>query len=224
MLGKRRAMETEAYVPYPKRTKSYRKAVRRAAPVRRQASGEVKFLDTAIDAANITVAAGTNIPTIVAVPQGVDESERVGRKCTVRSVHVKASLNTSATDPDGIFRMIIYQDKQTNKAAAPLLDIVQTISVNAFRNLTNTGRFNILMDKRLTVNASAAVGNAATFATVRRSIMFNKTCEIPLEFVSSTPSVADLSVNNIGIWYLVDGGPADTWDIVGTARIRYTDN
>jgi len=188
-------------------------------------NAEKKFLDTDVAAANITVAAGAIVDSVNKVAQGDTESERIGRKIVVKSLHMKTTLNTSATDPDGVFRMIIYVDSQANGAAAAVTDILEAVGVNEFRNLANSQRFRVLHDRTYTLNATSNVGNAATFPIFRKHFIVNKNLNVPVEFDNSatTGAITTIRSNNIGVLYLVDGGPADTWDITGNVRIRYTD-
>ncbi len=120
--------------------------------------------------------------------------------------------------------MIVYLDKQTNAAAAALLTLLTTITVDSYRNLANTGRFQILFDKTFMLNIMSQ--NAATTAmTVFRQFNLNKKCAIPIEYDASatTGAIGTQRSNNIGIWYVVDTSTGDTFDVIGNCRLRYSD-
>lgn len=171
-------------------------------------SSEVKFLDTSIaDVSTTQAGVILNSGSINVIPQGVTESERVGRKCVVRSIHIKGKvrLGVTATSSEAcnLYRIIVYQDKQCNKATAAITDLLQTADILSFRNLENSGRFNFLYDKTRAINASAGAGNGTTntFAETFHYFSFNKKCNIPLEFTNtaSTGAIGTITSNNLGM-------------------------
>ncbi len=187
--------------------------------------GEVKFLDFTLDNQTPPVT-GLIIPSLNIIAQGVGESERLGRKVTLRSLHIRCSFKISLADSqaDGfrILRMLVYQDKQTNGAAAAVTDIIQTAEFRAFRNLDNSGRFVILHDKYYTKNVSAGI--SSSLADNGLLIQMNKRLLMPIEFDVSldTGVIATQRSNNIGVLFVSNIGAH--FDVDFKSRVRYTDN
>ncbi len=191
---------------------------------------EFKFLDT-VKAATAMASAGTVLdPTLLAIPQGAGESSRLGRKITVTKIDIRAvfKIFTNAiTGGSAPVRFIVYQDKQTNKAAAAVSDLLVqagAITVNAFRNLQNKDRFRVIFDDFFKMDVTAATITAAdVIATQEQSEVkyYSKKVNIPIEFTSSTPDVTDLTSNNIGVIGISEAGNVS---VIYSARIRYTDN
>lgn len=234
-----------AMAPYAKRMR--RKAVRRAkGPVvviprrlqgyvrtsgnygRYSGSGtrrpEMKFFDT-IQAAEALDTTGEIVdPSFCLIAQGADEDERIGRKIVVKSIHLKGVVrlpgNTTAGGGASRVRVLLYWDKQCNGATAAILDIIETGSVNSFRNLGNKDRFVLLWDKTFTLNHQQGPSTAG--GDTRRHIAYNKKVDIPIEYSGATNAITEIRSNNLGLAAIMDNGNAA--DIAYTVRIRYTDN
>ena len=187
--------------------------------------GEVKFLDTTAD--NLTPpVTGVLVSSLNVIPQGVGESERLGRKVTLRALYIRCQFRISDADSaaDGfrILRMLVYQDKQTNGAAPAVTDILQTAAFRSFRNLDNTGRFNILHDKYYTKNASS--GLATALADTGMLIQTSNQLVMPIEYDATfdTGVISTIRSNNIGVLFISNIGAH--FDVDFHSRIRYTDN
>lgn len=189
------------------------------------AGGETKFFDTDIASSNIPAATGAIIGSLNLIPQGVTESTRVGRKCTIKKIHMKLAINSSPTTTNpSRMRVIVFIDKQANGAnIAAATDILETVSTNSFRNLANIGRFRILMDKTKTFNLRI---NAASTSSMGLVHTINKSwnVDLPIEFSSTTGAITEIRSNNIGILYLTETAAGDTQDAVGTVRVRFSDS
>ncbi len=197
------------------------------------AGAELKFHDVEIDDA-IVSATGTvqNAGTVNVIPQGVTEVQRVGRKCTIRSIHWrfsadKVEVNNAATpDASEVIRIILYLDKQCNGATIAVTDLLETATHRSFRNLANSGRFSILMDKTVSFNnltwSYDTAGSQGDSAEVVREMSFNKTgCAIPLEFSSTTGAIAEIRSNNIGVLLISKAG---TGGFASSMRLRFSDS
>ncbi len=191
--------------------------------------GELKFLDTAVDDA-IIASGGVITPTVNVVAQGVGESARVGRKCTLRSIMWRGALSLpegelqGAPGPGERFRLILYQDKQANGATAAALDILETVTVDAYRNLANVGRFQILFDHHTTISRltlSHFAVNSFSFSGVQSNFNFFKKCEIPIEFSGANGTIDEIRSNNIGLLVISDQGSGG---LVSQIRLRFSDH
>jgi hypothetical protein len=190
-------------------------------------SSELKFFDTTINVAP-TPSAGTISPSLNLIPQGVTESQRVGRKCVITKLQARIYLeliesNAIVNPPNNDqFRIIIFLDKQANGAAVGnVTDLLETASTRSFRNLSETGRFKFLYDKVHTLNRQSLASDAAgqySSAGMDRYITIFKKCHIPLEFSSTTGAITEIRSNNIGVLWLPLGN--NLCNIFSTFSVR----
>lgn len=191
--------------------------------------GELKFHDVDVDDA-VVAAAGAiqNTGSVNLIAQGVTEVTRIGRKCTIKSINWRYSLSLPVVPTAGAptadhVRVIFYQDKQANKATAAVLDILETADFESFRNLSNVGRFNILMDKMHTLNYHAGAGDGAAndFAEVKEWGTMYKKCAIPIEFNAGAGALTEITSNNLGVLLITEEGVAG---FESKLRLRFSDN
>lgn len=191
--------------------------------------GETKFHDVALNDA--VVAAGLNVTASVnLIAQGITESTRVGRKCTLKSFHWRYRVsipeqNAAATPLQGdSVRVILYIDKQCNGAAAAGTDILEAASLHSFRNLANSGRFVFLCDKVHTLNYLTLTNtqDVDTYdqGEVAREFQLNKTLDMPIEFNSTTGVIAEIRSNNLGVLLVGNNGIGA---FASNIRLRFTD-
>lgn len=192
------------------------------------ANAELKFHDQTVDDA-IIAAGGVLTTSINLIAQGTGESERIGRKCTIRSIFWRGSLSLAAAELQGNphdgerFRLILYQDKQTNGAAATALGILEAVTVDDYRNLANSGRFNILYDHHMVINLATTshfAVNSFSWSGVQRNFTFFKKCSIPLEFDNTVGALTELRSNNLGLLIVSESG---TGTLVSRIRLRFSD-
>ncbi len=177
--------------------------------------------DTAIDTAGTIVAASLNL-----IAQGTGESERIGRKCTIKSVFIRFEVRlptqTAGATASDVARIIVYLDKQANGATASVTAILETANYQSFNNLTNRKRFRTLMDRTYDVNALAGGGDGTTEdygQTIISDTLFKKV-NIPLEFSAAAGVITELSSSNIGILTISRTGNAA---FASKVRLRFTD-
>jgi len=167
--------------------------------------GEVKFHDIDIDDSIISVG-GTiqNGGSVNLIGQGVTENERIGRKCTITSINyrfnIKLPAATTANNTSDTVRILFYLDKQANGSSTTVTQILESDDFQSFRNLSNVGRFTILMDKTYEFSAGGmgeATGPILQSSEVQSNYTFYKKVNIVLEFNSTTGSIAEIRSNNL---------------------------
>jgi hypothetical protein len=93
---------------------------------------ERKFFDTVVSGTVDTTAEALTSLNLIA--QGVTQSTRVGRKCTVTEIIVKGMVEwttvTNATMPQDQVRLILLLDKQANGANPSYADVFESASVS----------------------------------------------------------------------------------------------
>lgn len=188
---------------------------------------ELKFFDGTGSAGSVSNAGVIDEDSLNEIVQGAGESQRLGRKCTIKSLHIKGDVTlppqTAASTSSDRLRFIVYLDKQTNGSAAAVTDILEAANINSYLNLANKGRFRILSDKMhtLVAHGATASGAAYTFGEVAKAFNLNLKLNVPLEFDGATGAITELRSNNIGVLLISHGGIASTsyrW------RVRYADN
>ncbi len=191
-------------------------------------NAELKFKDTTVDDA-IIAAGGVITNSVCLIAQGTGETERIGRKCTIRAIHWRGSLTLPAQELQGApgdgerFRLIMYQDKQTNGATATQAGILESTLYDSYRNLANSGRFNILCDQHIVMNYQTETHfavNSFSHSEVIRNFHFNKKCNIPLEFDNTVGAITELRSNNLGLLIVSENG---TGALVSQVRLRFSD-
>jgi len=195
---------------------------------RRATQAEMKFLDTTLT--TTAAAAGSLSGSLNIVAQGDTESQRNGRKITIKQISIRATLlmnnSTAVTDTSEEVRFLLVQDKQANGAAATVLDVLETASVRAFNNLANKSRFNILVDKRFSLNQMGATptGAAYTFGELTQNFALYKKCNIPIEYDNSATTGAITTIRSNNLFFILLGETGALATMSSTTRIRYTDN
>ncbi len=194
-------------------------------------NAEMKFHDLDIDDA--VVAANGNIAedSCLTIAEGNGESNRIGRKITVKKINwrydVRLSSTTTATSTSDTVRVVLYLDKQCNGATAVVATdagIFANDNYQSFKNLANSGRFKILMDRTHAIQCQSAGGNTATntWGEAVISQQFYKTCNIPIEYDNSATdgTISTMRSNNIGVLLFSETGVAK---FASSMRIRYSD-
>ncbi len=200
---------------------------RRPAQPPMSVGGELKFHDLDIDDAVVAVNGTIAQDSCNIIAGGTTESTRIGRKSVIRKIGWRyeivlpnAQNMTSVLDT---IRVILYWDKQANGATATVTGILESDDFQSFNNLSNKNRFVILMDRTHELNAQAGGGNgtANDIAGIQKNFNFFKTCEIPIEFDSTTGALTEQRSNNIGVLLL---GKQGFLGFFSKMRLRFTDN
>lgn len=180
---------------------------------------ELKYIDFA---STDPVGIGFSVASVQSlndVPNGTGRNDRIGRKIVVRSVQLTGVLRVKP-DGDDACRVIIGVDKQNNGSgagSAEFLDdtLAGVVAPIAFRNLTNSNRFQMLYDKLYALNLGAQ-GQAATRVLPK----FFKKCYIPIEFDGESGVISEIQSNNIFLHFVC---LRDLTSFTYNVRLRYTD-
>lgn len=185
---------------------------------------ELKFHDISLSDSSISSGGSILLDSWNKIAQGVTESQRVGRKIRIKKIMWRGKWDlpttTTVSQTSDTIRVILYLDKQCNGATAAVTDVLESASINAFRNLANSGRFSILWDRYVTVVCPSGAGSTTTYGEQTRKFFFSKSCDIPVEFDSTTGAITEIKSNNIGLLVVSDGGFIN---LVSRVRIRFSD-
>ncbi len=200
---------------------------------RRAAAGageELKFHDVDVDDAAIATA-GTiqNGGTINIIAQNTTESTRIGRKCTIRAINWRYSIDlpaqASMSETAEIVRVIMYLDKQCNGATATTTNILETDDYQSFNQLANKSRFRILMDRTHTLVSPSGIAGPVTGLTQYEDSFFAKV-NIPLEYdnSASTGALTTIRSNNLGVLLISKTGDSTGCAFDSKIRLRFSDS
>ncbi len=227
----------------PRRTKMIQSFASRNARTGGFSGIENKFMDSEISATTVTTSwaahnpAGVGCTDSLSVPaQGNGEEQRIGRVYTINRILIQGVVEMAAQESVAApmqshrVRLIVYWDKQTNSAAATTTDIMDaggSDDLVSFRNLQNTHRFRVLMDKTITIRYPGQTNEGAVnlFAHGKKVIPFKfyKKLNIRVQCDGTTADVASVSDNNIGFGGIAEAGPAAQQPTVRySCRIRFT--
>lgn len=136
-----------------------------------------------------------------------------------------SEIDAQATPASGdTVRVIMFLDKQANGATAAVTDILETASFLSFNNLANSGRFQTLLDKTVTLNYMTLASDGAglvSSANKFTDFSFHKRCNIPIEFSATTGAITEIRSNNIGVLLI---SRAASSALFSNIRIRFSDN
>lgn len=134
-----------------------------------QMSSEKKVIDSN---SNIYVFATSPPSTLLnGCIAGSQNYNRIGRKIFMKSLQVRGYIHaaTDGTATEGLFRMIIVYDKQSNGAAPAYTDVIRSQNVSGVNsssaadmiNLDNRDRFIILRDRAFAMSQQSTVATQA---------------------------------------------------------------
>lgn len=190
---------------------------------------EWKFFDFQIVDSFVSIT-GDMIATINRLEQGVEENQRIGRKCTLRKLIMNYTIGlaqvnnaSKAAKPDTI-RVIVFLDHQTNKTAAIPGELLERQEYRSERNLSNEHRFVFLMDELHTVNyytLTSASASDFSSAGVIKDFRWVLNCFIPIEFSGTDGLITEITSNNIGVMLI---GANSTGSFHADTRVLFSDS
>lgn len=190
---------------------------------------ELKFHDVSHGAFTpLVTGTVTNAGSIVNIPQGNGESDRIGRKCTIKSVHARGQITIPPTEVadecDDIVRIILYQDRQCNGASTNTTSILKSSNWRSYINLSNKDRFRILATQVIAINCHAGRGNATggviDFGSYTIPWTMNKKVNINMEISNDDGSLSGIRSNNINFLFISSAGKAE---VDFDTRVRFSD-
>lgn len=170
-------------------------------------------------------------PTLLnGIAEGSDNTQRIGRKITMRSLQLKGQVALSQVDlgvvgtyPENAdtIRIAIVFDKQANGVAPAVGDVWNVSGGAAFapysaRNMDNVDRFDVLMQDQVTLNLS---GPGA--AIVDRYLKIN----LPVRYTGTAGAIANITTGSLYLFALdTNGTGLNQGTFQFTHRVLYTDD
>ncbi len=207
---------------YKKGTKGYKKAKYQCHDLQ----GEKNYFDSLVTGADID-----NTPVIDPlniIPVGSAVEQRLGRRVQMASAYIRCNVIppvVSSGNSPIICRFMLIYDKQTNGALPAGTDFLDAATVHSQLNMENRARFEVLLDKTITLNTTAGVGDGTTNFWAVQGLFWKKFIKLHRRDViygSSVPSIADIATGGLYFFFLSNkaaGVLAPTADY--EIRVRY---
>ncbi len=195
----------------------------------RMANEEWKFHDvqTILDPTKL---GGGILDSVNKIAQGATAQERLGRTAVIRKIdwHCTLSLkeNNKPSNPGqgGVFRIILFVDRQANGAGAAIGDVMLTSLYDSFYRLSNSSRFDILYDELHVINYTTMTSEISDTITQSLQVKFfavHIDCNIPIQFSGTDGLITEIKSNNISI--LAFSSMATDGKMDGQMRLRWTE-
>lgn len=197
---------------------------------------ELKWRDRTFDGSPVA-STGQILGSVNLIPQGADQTERIGRRITITALEWKYRMSYQAQDDlaftgkGDTMRLILFQDKQCNGTEVVLSDVVDSDEgvgelMNQFYRIPNEQRFNILMDETHDLHQHTMTTDNLSnysFAELTISKCFKKKLNLIIEYDDSFDDgrIETITSNNIGI---IAFTKYDAAFIRSTIRIRFIDS
>jgi len=187
---------------------------------------ELKYVDTNIAQACDTTGAVTAL-NLLAV--GDDNNTRDGREVTIKSVQLNAALYTQDSDVGaGVCRVVLVWDNAVNSGTIATIAQIFTAATDlssAFPLIDNNQRFTILWDSKLAMGEKVSTATQAIVMTPNVTpVNFYKKLNCVTKYSGTSAAIG--SIQNGGLLLVTFGRQATGagYSLVGSARVRFTDN
>ncbi len=205
--GARRAYR-QAYNYIPRRMRGYvgtrgyyGRYTKRPGGGHRHQRPELKFIDSEFNQEPIVVSG--NRLTTLGISQGTGESQRIGRKCTIKLISWRYSLTLKGQISQEIshdqVKLYIIWDKQTNGVLPLVSDIIEGATINGFRNLSFRDRFRVLATRKYAMANPAGAGDSVAqfYGTDLVCGEMNVKVNMPIEYDGVIGGITEIRSNNI---------------------------
>lgn len=156
-----------------------------------------------------------DISSLNLIAQGDGDSGRTGNSIFVRGLSIQGNMsrNSAGTYPDGqvVKLMVVMDTQQVGDTSPAITDIIESNGVNSFLNSDTVGRFQVLYNKRITLDTQHP----------NVLIKFNKSMRHHIRFNGSGAS----DVQKGGLYVLALSNESTNAPTVGLqCRLTYHDN
>jgi len=245
-MSKRQRTEAPAYTPKkmsgkgqarypPKKSGGQRQAASYNAPytLYRQPMSETHYVDVVSGVTTPTPISSTaTFVCLNGTLEGSGAYNRIGRRINLRSLYLngrfgpEASITAARAAPTYIRAMVVY-DLATNGSTPTLANLLQSETnagassntVFSGNNMSNRGRFQILMDERFVMPTitSAVVPLSDQNMLVQRYIQLR---DKVTEYKASTGADTDITIGGLYLVLLSDDTPA-YWNFKWSSRVKF---
>lgn len=184
---------------------------------------ELKFIDIATATYDCDTTGDTVVMNVLAT--GTDFNNRIGRKVVFKKIQVRGQFRASnAGIPEQqLLRIMLIYDKQPDTGNPTPALVLQQSNSTSFVNNANTDRFQIIMNKMVTMAAYAAANDSSGGPACLVDEYIE--CDLVTKYDDTTAAAASIEYGAIwliSIGSVAAGAAAGTF--VGSVRLRYIDS
>lgn len=163
---------------------------------------------------------------------GSQNFNRIGRKIMLKTLQVRGHIQaaTDGTATEGLCRMIIFYDKQTNGAAPAHTDVVKSQNISGATastvfdmfNLDNRDRFVILRDRAYSMSNQSTVATQTVAGTTTDQLI-EEYVPINMETIynaGTAGTVGDITTGGLFVIFLSNNA---SYQFSGAFRLRFQD-
>lgn len=139
------------------------------------------------------------------ISQGTGDGNRTGNFIEINKITLRFNAFIPVGTPSSLYRVIVFQDRQTNGATPAVTDVIQTGTggISAGYNADNVtavggSRFRILSDKWFVINAGAGAADASSTTTYKAWTLTLKG-KYKVHYDTNTGAIADIVSGEIFI-------------------------
>lgn len=192
------------------------KALQLAKSVKALLNVEIKNHDTGLT--QTAISSTFQVLELTNIAQGDTTLTRDGASLKLVGVNLKYKLSQHASATNTQVRMLLVHDRQTNQATYSAVALLSDSTIHdaivSPRNLDNTRRFQVLMDR---VHIFSATGRTTSVHS------FNKKLNIKIRYDATAAAITSLTQSSLSL-VLVSDEATNTPLITHIIRLRYVDN
>lgn len=145
------------------------------------------------------------------IVQGTGDGNRTGNFVQIDKIWLRFACNIPTGTPSSLYRVVVFQDKQTNGATPAVTDLIETGTGGMLAgynddNVNKVGgtRFNILRDELFTINSGVGASDATSAVAYRTFSMVLKG-PFKIHYDTNTTAIADIVSGEINIATFANG-------------------
>jgi len=181
---------------------------------------ELNYVDTAITNKAIALAGGT-VTLCNGIAEGDDNTERNGRQATIVSAQFHGQVVTPAAHAGQLGRVLLVWDNAPQGVVATIADIFASDSSYSFPLVSNEKRFTILADIPQSLGTSVSTATQAISDQNTTAVNFYRKINSAVQFGGTGATIA--SINKGALYIVTLGSGANTANLNGGVRVRFTD-
>lgn len=183
------------------------------------ASPEKKNIDSTIVLPPVATATGV-LTLLNGSVAGALPTNRIGRRVHMHSLTIKGTIQLASTTTGNCpLRLIIFYDKQSNKLAPGVVDLMQTDSIASLNLLANSHRFRVIRD--IIIPCVGTAGPQAAYINE-----YTKLAGLETEYIdgAGAGTVADITSGSLYCLMYANNATAVAALLNAVnARVRYSD-
>lgn len=168
---------------------------------------------------NTDATATETVVQLTSIAQGTTNLTRNGNKIQLKSVALRIAYNAESIAQNVRIRVMLVSDRQSNGTAYTGVELLTSVTLVGASNITAFGRFHVLWDKVLVLNATTSTAGCLQVGFIKKFI------KIPASIRLVNYNVTTASIpysNGLSLFYFSDiaSGATDA-DFFGTARVKF---